>query len=143
MKFARSMNVHVQIEHNPYGLSVETLYEMAARINKKRSFLFVSKVLGKHIPIPPEVPMIASALLASVYYEGKTTKQMPGKEQLIKAVKDGSPENLQPRIRLFNNCTVDLMSRLCSLVLRKRQRPLVTAFLTVFQMPPTCIRQEK
>ena len=90
-----SMQVHVQIEQNPYELSVETLYEMAARINKKRSFLFVSKVLGKHIPIPPEVPMIASALLASVYYEGKTTKQMPGKEQLIEAVKDGSPKNLQ------------------------------------------------
>jgi Phosphoribosyl transferase/TRSP domain C terminus to PRTase_2 len=90
-----SMQVHVQIEQNPYGLSVETLYEMAARINKKRSFLFVSKVLGKHIPIPPEVPMIAAALLASVYYEGKTTKQMPGKEQLIEAVKDGSQKNLQ------------------------------------------------
>lgn len=90
-----SMQVHVQIEQNPYELSVETLYEMAARINKKRSFLFVSKVLGKHIPVPPEVPMIASALLASIYYEGKTTKQMPGKEQLIEAVKDGSPKNLQ------------------------------------------------
>ena len=83
-----TMQVHVQIEQNPYELSVESLYEMAARINKKRSFLFVSKVLGKHIPIPPQVPMIASALLASVYYEGKTTKQMPGKEQLIEAVKD-------------------------------------------------------
>ncbi|MBO0587815.1 phosphoribosyltransferase family protein [Sporosarcina sp. E16_8] len=90
-----TMQVHVQIEQNPYELSVETLYEMAARINKKRSFLFVSKVLGKHIPIPPEVPLVASALLASIYYEGKTTKQMPGKEQLIEAVKDGSPKNLQ------------------------------------------------
>ena len=85
-----SMKVHVQIEHNPYELPAETLYEMAARINKKRSFLFVSKVLGKHIPIPPQVPLIASALLASIYYEGKTTKQMPGKEQLIEALKDGS-----------------------------------------------------
>ena len=90
-----SMKVHVQIEQNPFGLSAETLYEMAARINKKRSFLFVSKVLGKHIPIPPQVPLIASALLASIYYEGKTAKQMPGKEQLIEAMKDGSPEILQ------------------------------------------------
>ena len=84
------MKVHVQIKQNPYGLPAETLYEMAARINKKRSFLFVSKVLGKHIPTPPQVPMIASALLASIYYEGKTTKQMPGKEQLIEAVRDPS-----------------------------------------------------
>jgi hypothetical protein len=90
-----SMKVHVQIKKNPYELPAETLYEMAARINKKRSFLFVSKVLGKHISIPPQVPLIASALLASIYYEGKTTKQMPGKKELIEALKDGSTKKLQ------------------------------------------------
>ena len=100
------MKVHVQIKQNPYGLPAETLYEMAARINKKRSFLFVSKVLGKHIPIPPQVPLIASALLASIYYEGKTTKQMPGKEQLIEAVKDGSPKNLTNSV--FDCATITL-----------------------------------
>lgn len=103
-----SMQVHVQIEQNPFELSVKSLYEMAARINKKRSFLFVSKVLGKHIPIPPEVPLIASALLASVYYEGKTTKQMPGKEQLIEAVKDGSPKNLQAAYSIVQQLRCEL-----------------------------------
>ena len=62
------MVVDVQIDSNPLGLSVETMYEMAARINKKRSFLFVSKVLGKHITRRPQVPLVASALLASTYY---------------------------------------------------------------------------
>ena len=90
-----SMKVHVQIKQNPLELRAETLYEMAARINKKRSFLFVSKVLGKHIPITPQVPLIASALLAAIYYEGKVAKQMPGKDQLIEAIRDGSTKKLQ------------------------------------------------
>lgn len=104
-----TMQVHVQIDQNPYELSVESLYEMAARINKKRSFLFVSKVLGKHISIPPQLPLIASALLASAYYEGKTSKQMPGKEQLIEAVKDGSTKNLQTAYSIVQelHCQLD------------------------------------
>ena len=103
-----SMKVHVQIKQNPYGLPAESLYEMAARINKKRSFLFVSKVLGKHIPLPPQVPMIASTLLASIYYEGKTAKQMPGKEQLIEAIKDGSTKNLQAAYSVVKNLSCQL-----------------------------------
>ncbi|TXK84860.1 phosphoribosyltransferase [Paenibacillus sp. N3.4] len=37
---------------------------MAARINKKRSFLFVSKVLGKHIPVNPYTSLLSGASLA-------------------------------------------------------------------------------
>ncbi|MFD1929839.1 phosphoribosyltransferase family protein [Sporosarcina siberiensis] len=89
-KVGESLVVEVELTENPYDLPAETLYEMAARINKKRSFLFVSKVLGKHIPTRPEIPLIASALLASIYYEGKTGKQAHESVQLIEALKDGS-----------------------------------------------------
>ncbi|MBW4085658.1 phosphoribosyltransferase family protein [Paenibacillus sp. S150] len=41
---------------------------MAARINKKRSFLFVSKVLGKHIPVNPYTPLLSGAALALLLY---------------------------------------------------------------------------
>ncbi|QUL57969.1 phosphoribosyltransferase family protein [Paenibacillus tritici] len=41
---------------------------MAARINKKRSFLFVSKVLGKHIPVGPYTPLLGGAALALLLY---------------------------------------------------------------------------
>lgn len=41
---------------------------MAARINKKRSFLFVSKVLGKHIPVHPYTSMLSGAALALLLY---------------------------------------------------------------------------
>ncbi|MBW7476861.1 phosphoribosyltransferase family protein [Paenibacillus oenotherae] len=42
---------------------------MAARMNKKRSFLFVSKVLGKHIPVNPHVSLLAGAALGVLYAE--------------------------------------------------------------------------
>ena len=90
-----SMVVDVQIDSNPLGLSVETMYEMAARINKKRSFLFVSKVLGKHIARRPQVPLVASALLASIYYEEKTGKKLSEKSLLIEALMDESEDKLK------------------------------------------------
>lgn len=33
----------------------EALFSFAARNNRKRSFLFLSHVLGKHLPVPPQV----------------------------------------------------------------------------------------
>ncbi|WP_438313449.1 phosphoribosyltransferase family protein [Sporosarcina sp. FA9] len=89
-KVDESLVIEVALTKNPYELPAETLYEMAARINKKRSFLFVSKVLGKHIPTRPEIPLIASALLATIYYEGKTGKLANESVQLVEALKDGS-----------------------------------------------------
>ncbi|MGG1641595.1 phosphoribosyltransferase family protein [Paenibacillus sp. NRS-1782] len=42
---------------------------MAARVNKKRSFLFVSKVLGKHIPVNPYTSLLSGAALAILLYK--------------------------------------------------------------------------
>lgn len=64
-----SIHVEAEITSNPYNLPLKALFSMAARINKKRSFLFVSKLIGKHIPIPPAKGLLASALLAARYYE--------------------------------------------------------------------------
>jgi hypothetical protein len=64
-----SIKVEVSVEKNDFHIPPETLFKMAARINKKRSFLFVSKVLGKHLPIHPNRGLLTSALLAAKYYE--------------------------------------------------------------------------
>ncbi|EWG09676.1 hypothetical protein PBF_17499 [Cytobacillus firmus DS1] len=64
-----SLTVDIHITENPYKLLPEDLFVMAARINKKRSFLFVSKVLGKHIPIDPQIGLLTGELLASRYME--------------------------------------------------------------------------
>ncbi len=54
----------------------EALFQMAARVNKKRSFLFVSKVLGKHIPVNPHVSLLSGAALALLYVQ-KFGQELP------------------------------------------------------------------
>jgi hypothetical protein len=63
------ITVDIEVTANPYQLPLEELFTMAARINKKRSFLFVSKVLGKHLPIQPNKGLLIPALLAARYSE--------------------------------------------------------------------------
>lgn len=58
------LSIEIQIDRNPFSIPPEALFSMAARQNKKRGFLFVSKVLGKHIPVHPLTPLIGSGALA-------------------------------------------------------------------------------
>lgn len=69
------LKVEVRVQQNVYGIPLEDLFLMAARINKKRAFLFVSKVLGKHIPIQPAKGILVGALLAARYLEERSGKQ--------------------------------------------------------------------
>lgn len=55
--------VTVTIRNNPFGFEPQTLFSLAARKNKKRAFLFVSNVLGKHVPVDPFVPLLAGMAL--------------------------------------------------------------------------------
>jgi hypothetical protein len=64
-----SIKTEIEVTENPYDLPIEELFTMAARINKKRSFLFVSKVLGKHLPINPHKGLLTAALLGARYLE--------------------------------------------------------------------------
>ena len=59
----------VHVVENPYQFEEQQLFDMALRINKKRSFLFVSKVLGKHLAVCPQIPLLTSHLLAYRYME--------------------------------------------------------------------------
>jgi hypothetical protein len=69
-----NLQVTVTETSNPFHMPVESLFSMAARINKKRSFLFVSKVLGKHIPVNPYTPLLSGAALGLLLY-----REMGGK----------------------------------------------------------------
>ncbi|TFE22831.1 phosphoribosyltransferase family protein [Cohnella luojiensis] len=61
------LEVEVSVISNPYGLELDHLFRMAARINKKRGFLFVSKLLGKHIPVHPSLSLASGAMLGCLY----------------------------------------------------------------------------
>lgn len=60
----KGQRVTVTLTNNPFDFEPQTLFSLAARKNKKRRFLFVSKVLGKHVPVDPFVPLLAGAALA-------------------------------------------------------------------------------
>jgi hypothetical protein len=78
-----ALEADIEISENPYQLPIEELFTMAARINKKRSFLFVSKVLGKHWPIEPNKGLLTAALLAARFLEVIKGVNCPEKEQLV------------------------------------------------------------
>ncbi|MEE1131180.1 MAG: phosphoribosyltransferase family protein [Caryophanon sp.] len=63
------VHVDVHVTNNPYQFNESQLFEMAMRINKKRSFLFISNVLGKHIALPPQIPLLLGQLLAMRYMD--------------------------------------------------------------------------
>ncbi|WP_201558206.1 phosphoribosyltransferase domain-containing protein [Psychrobacter sp. 72-O-c] len=55
-------------KHSPYQL--DDLLGFAQRINPKRAFLFVSKVLGRHIPIAPRIMRRSFTDLATLVPDG-------------------------------------------------------------------------
>ncbi|WCK55582.1 phosphoribosyltransferase family protein [Aneurinibacillus sp. Ricciae_BoGa-3] len=63
------LGVEVEVEHNPYTIPLDVMFSMAARKNKKRRFLFVSQILGKHIPVDPMIPITGGRLLAARFMQ--------------------------------------------------------------------------
>ena len=61
------LKVEIIVEENHYNIPLDALFLMAARKNTKRGFLFVSKILGKHIPVHPLIPLIGGVALATRY----------------------------------------------------------------------------
>ena len=46
--------LEVEVDRHDPSYPLEVLCDFAARVNPKRGFLFVSKVLGRHIPVSPQ-----------------------------------------------------------------------------------------
>ncbi len=55
----------LQVDVDPSSISPESLFGFAERRNPKRAFLFVSRVLGKHIPVKPSVMQASYESLAA------------------------------------------------------------------------------
>ncbi|MFZ5969335.1 MAG: phosphoribosyltransferase family protein [Bacillota bacterium] len=73
---------------------------MAARKNKKRGFLFVSKVLGKHIPVSPYTPLLTGAALACRYMEAAYGKEIPHVKEIIHGlIQDENAASIYQKIR--------------------------------------------
>ncbi|MFJ7370742.1 phosphoribosyltransferase family protein [Lysinibacillus sp. NPDC098008] len=82
--------IDIAISHNPYNFALTDLFKMAARINKKRQFLFVSTVLGKHLAVRPQVPLLTGSLLALMYHQHLTGQQADATPNVVAALKEGT-----------------------------------------------------
>lgn len=80
------LTVEVEVMQNPYNFRLEQLFQMAARINKNRSFLFVSRVLGKHLAVNPKIPLLAGSLLAVRYLEVVHGERDPRAKKIANAI---------------------------------------------------------
>ncbi|MDQ7096882.1 phosphoribosyltransferase family protein [Desulfosporosinus sp. PR] len=83
------LSLKVQLKNNPFNLEPETLFSLALRKNKRRRFLFVSKVLGKHIPGAPFLPLLAGAALAIQCFNKLSGLEHDQTWPLIQALKTG------------------------------------------------------
>ncbi|HZK83885.1 MAG TPA: phosphoribosyltransferase family protein [Desulfosporosinus sp.] len=81
--------VAVTLTNNPFDFELQTLFSLAARKNKKRGFLFVSKVLGKHVPVDPFVPLLAGAALAVQFLRKIHKVGHVDTQSIIQALKSG------------------------------------------------------
>ncbi|MGL4453050.1 MAG: phosphoribosyltransferase domain-containing protein [Sarcina sp.] len=62
--------MNIEIKRNIYDINLNDLIVMASRANnEKRNFLFVSKILGKHIEVNPDVCKGIGYILASLICE--------------------------------------------------------------------------
>lgn len=75
--------VDVEILDNPYNFHLRDLFLLAARNNKKRAFLFVSKLLGKHIPVDPKRALLTGKLLGFLINEKVENRGRGYKNELI------------------------------------------------------------
>lgn len=69
IKILGDLEVELNVDENRLGIPVNSLLTMAGRKNKKREFLFVSKVLAKHIPLKPQSLTIVGQLLGYMMAE--------------------------------------------------------------------------
>ncbi|TMU88352.1 hypothetical protein FGG79_02875 [Bacillus sp. BHET2] len=90
------------LSENPLNLSIDDLFIMAARVNKKRGFLFVSKLLGKHLPLRPLQSLLTSGLLAIEYFEQISGEQVETKDAIIKGCFSEDPQEIQKAYNLLS-----------------------------------------
>lgn len=85
---------------------MESLFSMALRVNKKRQFLFVSKLIAKHLAVHPALALGTGSLLASLLMEKYGLSPIPQSSKIVEMISSGkvcretSRESLKVRAAL-------------------------------------------
>ncbi|WP_229677374.1 phosphoribosyltransferase domain-containing protein [Psychrobacillus lasiicapitis] len=94
---SKTYNLHgdlkltIEVKSNPNNFSPDALFEMGVRINKKRNFLFVSRLLGKHLAVDPAISLATGSILASMLLENEGQKPLPQLDEIVEMVNSGIP----------------------------------------------------
>lgn len=75
-KIVENYSIVTNFTENKFNFAQEELFLMATRINKKRKFLFVSTVLGKHLAVKAAIPQLTGRLLAMVLENDREQMQI-------------------------------------------------------------------
>ncbi|MET0959266.1 MAG: phosphoribosyltransferase domain-containing protein [Psychrobacillus psychrotolerans] len=86
------LKLEIDIKDNPYNFSPESLFQMAVRINKKRQFLFVSRLLGKHLAVDPAISLGTGTILASMLMEDEGLDGHPLVNEIIQMINSEIPD---------------------------------------------------
>ncbi|KAJ50120.1 hypothetical protein CTM_19794 [Clostridium tetanomorphum DSM 665] len=81
-----NLEVLLKINKKLYNMPIENLFNMALRKNIKREFIFVSKIIGKHIPVHPDVLKLSGAILARLWLEEREGIIYPDINILVQAL---------------------------------------------------------
>lgn len=79
---------NIDIKENIYDFDLSELFEMGARVNPKRTFLFVNKLLGKHLDVNPQVPKIAGHLMANLIVKKQEEVFFSDISTIVKSIKN-------------------------------------------------------
>src|SRR5690606_20449240 len=85
------LKLEIDIKDNPYNFSPDSLFQMAVRINKKRQFLFVSRLLGKHLAVDPAISLGTGTILASMLMEDEGLDGHPLVNEIVQMINSEIP----------------------------------------------------
>ncbi len=116
LSLGQNLKVSLNINDTKYNIKWPSLFSMAARKNPKRDFLFVSKVLGKHIPIKPITLDIIGAILCRLWVEEREKHTSSDIDILVEALEyfqddehnNEFPDDLLNKVQKILNSPIEL-----------------------------------
>lgn len=131
LNIIQNYEIEIDITANPYDFALSDLFKMATRINKKRRFLFVSPLLGKHLAVRPQVSLLTGALLAMMYYHKLTGKEAVELPAVVQALKQ--PKKAQEVFQTVENIGIELSEKTLFIGFAETATALGHAVFNTFQ----------
>lgn len=91
-KLWENLDLSIEVHETYKGLSPESLFTMALRVNKKRQFLFVSPLIAKHLAVRPQIALGTGTLLAYLLMEDAGLAYPSHAEALVDLIKTGESD---------------------------------------------------